>query len=232
MAESGSRRERPRDAKLAREVILDAAEVAFAQHGFDGARIEAIAKASGYNVSLLFQYFGDKLGLYVAVLKRIDREITELQVRFAPMFEDENLASDAGKLKIFLETMVGVLFDYLLEHLHFLRILTWEMAEGWQTYIQIVPQLHIEDSDQFEALFRPAQKAGLFRADLSPLIQMTLVLQICQSYLAFLPLYQMLLPREDVSSAGALARGREYLATLMVRGMIVDSGESADSSRS
>ena len=223
MAVPEGRQGRARDAKLAREAILDAAEAVFAEHGFDGARSEAIAHVSGYNISLLFRYFGDKLGLYVEVLKRIDREITALQARYAPMLEDETLASDAGKFKTFLETMVGVLFDYLLDHPRFLRMLTWEMAEGWQTYAQIAPQLHIEDTDQLEALLHPAQSVGLLRADLSPLIQMALVLQICQSYLAFLPLYQLLLPAEDVSSARALARGRKYLVALMVRGMMVDA---------
>jgi TetR/AcrR family transcriptional regulator len=51
---------------------------------------------------------------------------------------------------------------------------------------------------------------------------MTLILQICQAYLASLPLYRMLLSGEDVSSARALARGREYLVALLVHGMTVD----------
>ena len=74
MSESGSKRGRGRDAEKTREVILDAAEAAFAEHGFAGSRMDAIASVSGYNISLLFQYFGDKLGLYVQVLKRIDRQ--------------------------------------------------------------------------------------------------------------------------------------------------------------
>ena len=56
------------DAEGAREAILNAGEEVFAEHGFDGARIDAIAKSSGYNKSLIFQYFGDKLGLYAAVI--------------------------------------------------------------------------------------------------------------------------------------------------------------------
>ncbi len=51
---------------------------------------------------------------------------------------------------------------------------------------------------------------------------MTLILQICQAYLASLPLYRMVLPGEDVSSARALARGREYIVALLVHGMMVD----------
>lgn len=40
---------RERAADIARRAILDAAEEAFAAHGFAGARIDAIARASGYN---------------------------------------------------------------------------------------------------------------------------------------------------------------------------------------
>ena len=221
MPEPGSRR--GRDAEKTRETILDTAETAFAEHGFDGARIDAIARASGYNISLLFQYFGDKLGLYVAVLKRIDREITALQERLlAPMFEDEAIAGSVPAFKAFLETIVRTDFDYLLDHPRFLRMLTWEMAEGWQTYTQIAPQLHFEDTGQVETLLRAAQRTRLLRSDFSPLIQMTLILQVCQAYLASLPLYRLLLPGEEVSSARALARGREYLVALLVHGMLVD----------
>ena len=78
MTGSERREGRARDAHKTRAAILNAAETIFAQHGFDGARIEAIANASGYNNSLLFRYFGDKLGLYAEVLKRADKEMSEL----------------------------------------------------------------------------------------------------------------------------------------------------------
>ena len=72
MPEPGSRRGRTHDAEGAREAILNAAEDVFAEHGFDGARIDAIAAAAGYNKSLIFQYYGDKLALYAEVIRRAD----------------------------------------------------------------------------------------------------------------------------------------------------------------
>jgi AcrR family transcriptional regulator len=204
-------------------VILDAAEAVFAQHGFDGARIDAIAKASGYNISLLFQYFGDKLGLYAAVLQRAHRETTELQAQvLGPGLADETITSHAQGLRAFLETAVQATFDYLVEHPRLLRILTWEMAEGWQTYVQIASQFPTDESDQLEALFKGAWRAGLLRSDFSALIQLTLVFQVCQSYLAFLPLYQVMLPGEEVSSERALSRAREHIVAFIVAGMMVD----------
>jgi TetR/AcrR family transcriptional regulator len=228
MSDPEPRRGRAHDAEGAREAILNAAEAVFAEHGFDGARIDVIAKASGYNSSLLFHYFGDKLGLYVEVVKRADREMTELQVRvLAPLLGDETIASNVQAFKALLEIIVIALFDYLIAHPRFMRMLLWEQAEGWQTFSRTVSQFDTEDADQFEALFRKAHSAGLLRSDFVPLIQLSMILQICQSYLTFIPLYQtVLLPGEDLFSAAALARAREYLVAFVVHGMMIDLPET------
>jgi TetR/AcrR family transcriptional regulator len=224
---SEPRRGREHNAKGTQEAILNAAEAVFAEHGFDGARIDAIAAEAGYNKSLIGQYFGDKLGLYAEVLKRVDREITELQTRFnAYVLEDETIASNPHMFKAFLETTIGALFDYLFEHPRFMRMLTWEMAEGWQTYAKVVSQLQVEDNEPFETLFHKVRSAGLLRSGFFTLIQLTMILQICQSYLAYLPLYQMVLPGEDVSSMQAIARAREYIVIFIVAGMMVDPPEA------
>jgi TetR/AcrR family transcriptional regulator len=227
MSEPEPRRGRAHDAKGAREAILNAAEAVFAQHGFDGARIDAIAAEAGYNKSLLFQYFGDKLGLYAEVNKRIDRDINELGVRvLAPLLEDETIASDAHRFRTFLETTIGALFDYLLEHPRLVRIILWEQAEGWQTYARIFSQFETEDIDQLRTLFSKARRAGLLRSDFDPLIQLVMAEQMCWSYLATIPLYQLVLPGEDLSSAVALARAREFIVGFVVSGMMVDPLET------
>jgi len=221
MSESGKRR-----GETTREAILTAAEVVFAEHGFDGARIDTIAEVSGYNKTLIFRYFGDKLGLYAQVLKHADREANELLARvFAPLLEDENAASHAHQFRTFLATMMRTLFDYLLEHPRFVRILTWEMAGGWHTYAQIASQFPTEDVDQFETLFHKAQSAGLLRSSFLPVIQLSTVGQMCLTYLASLPLYQMLLPEEDVTSVESRARAREYIVDFVVAGMMADPAE-------
>ncbi len=223
MDEPGSRRGRAHDAEGAREAILNAAEQVFAEHGFDGARIDAIAETAGYNKSLIFQYYGDKLGLYAAVLRRTDEETRELQAQLlAPLFEDETIASDAHRFRSFLKTAIGALFDFLVEHPRLMRMIIWEQAEGWQTFAKIVSQFDTEDIDLFRTIFSRVRSAGLLRSDFDPLIQLALAEQMCWSYLSWIPLYQMILPGEDVSSAAALARAREYIVELVVAGMIVD----------
>src|SRR5438034_7341054 len=93
--EPGNRRGRAHDAEGAREAILNAAEAVFAEHGFDGARIDAIAASAGYNKSLIFQYFDDKLGLYTEVNKRIDRDMSKLETRIlTPLLRSEEHTSE------------------------------------------------------------------------------------------------------------------------------------------
>ncbi len=207
--------------ETSREAILEAAEIVFAEHGFDGARVDIIAHLSGYDKKLLFRYYGDKLGLYAEVLKRAEQEAHALlAAAFAPLLEDTGAATQAHQWRHFLTTLVRTLFDYLLAHPRFLRMLTWEMAEGWQTFTQIAAHFPPAYTDQFEMLFQKARKAGLLRSDFLPVIQFTMLLQVCQAYLLSLPLYQTLLPDADLSSASALAQARDYLADFVVAGIM------------
>src|SRR4030081_3828156 len=132
------RRGRVHDAEGAREAILDAAEEVFAQNGFDGARIDAIAAAADYNKSLIFHYFDDKLGLYTAVVGRIKEQIVHELASDLQLYASEEgstqLTHDADAFRAFLEKLVRIAFDFFLTHPNFLRILAWEGAEGWQTF--------------------------------------------------------------------------------------------------
>ena len=223
MHEPNTRRRRMHDATATRTAILDAAETIFAEQGFAGARIDAIAARADSNKSLIFQYFDDKLTLYAQVLQRTEAETTALQASlFAPLLTHVDLATDAQQLRTFLTTAFGAVFDHLLARPQLLRILQWELAEGWKTYAQISPQLPVDHIDQLASIFDAAQRAGLVRSAFSPVVQLTMALQTCQSYLASLPLYQVLMPNQDMSSTAAIAAARQHIVTAIVAGILVD----------
>jgi AcrR family transcriptional regulator len=212
-----------RNAQSTRETILNAAEKVFAEHGYDGARLDAIAIASGYNKSLIGQYFGDKLGLYTEVLKRTDRELNQLLAdTIAPLLGNDNMISDVQGLRSFLATVVGSILDYLVEHPCFLRILTWEMAEGWQTYAKIASRFITGEGDLFEPLFNTARSAGWLRSDFPVTLQLTLIFQTCQSFLVFLPLYGMALSQEEMPISEILPPARERLVTWITGAIVLD----------
>ena len=66
---------RRRNPVKTKESILKAATAEFCRRGFDGARVDAISARSKSNIRLLYQHFGDKTGLYVAVLEHVYSEI-------------------------------------------------------------------------------------------------------------------------------------------------------------
>src|SRR5579864_5925574 len=108
------RPKRERDAEVARNAILDAAEEIFAEHGFDGARIDAIAAASGYNKSLIFHYFGDKLGLYREIVLRVRAHFQSwFGGILAPLVYNDARPLDVGTVRAFLETFVRWYFNIL-----------------------------------------------------------------------------------------------------------------------
>jgi len=227
MSEPERRRGRAHDAEGAREAILNAAEKVFAEHGFDGARIDAIAEAAGYNKSRIFHYYDDKLGLYAAVLRRIDQQASELQARvFAPLLTDESLTSDARKFRTTIETVIGFLFDFLVENPPILRMFTWEAAEGWQTFRKIASQFSTDDVKMFRQLLGKAQEAGLIRPGMDPYRMFLIAYATCLGYLIFSPPLEMSFEDEELSSPDALVRVREMIVDFVVRGMMVDPVEA------
>ncbi len=212
-----------RRSDLTRKAILDAAEAVFAEHGFDGARIDAIAEVSGHNKTLIFRYFGDKLNLYAEVLKRIDKQVGEpLLQLIRPLLEDETILSDVHRLRDFFRAALGTFFDYVAAHPRLMRMIVWEHAEGWQTYIKVASIFEIEGLDRFEAFISRARAAGLFRTDLDPSVLFLLAEQICWSYPTSLPFYQLVLPGMDLASPAAQLGARHQIVEFIVGGLFFD----------
>jgi hypothetical protein len=109
-------------------------------------------------------------------------------------------------------------------------MLSWEQAEGWETYKKIFAQFASDESEQFATIFRAASEAGLVRSDLSVLFQVTIALQVCQTYLCWQPLYKIVFPQEDFSSPAARVRLREYIVNFVVCGIMGNATQDPGSS--
>lgn len=60
-----------KDAKSTRDTLLDAALLCFSESGYEGTSFRMIAERSGCTASLIAHHFGNKEGLYNAVLKTL-----------------------------------------------------------------------------------------------------------------------------------------------------------------
>ncbi|HEV2654393.1 MAG TPA: TetR family transcriptional regulator [Ktedonobacteraceae bacterium] len=211
------RRGREHDAEGTRAAILYAAEEVFAQHGFDGARIDAIAARAGYNKSLIFHYFSDKLGLYTAVVARMIDESDYLTNEALHIYNDASVYG-AAWLRSFLEMMVRGAFAYMLAHPKSLRIITWEAAENWQTFKQVMAKLDLSRLEAIRRILAKIQDSDLLRPGLDPTMMFSIIISVCHSYLTSLPRYKLIFKEEDFTSSAALQRACEQIVTFVVRG--------------
>ncbi|HET8950596.1 MAG TPA: helix-turn-helix domain-containing protein, partial [Solirubrobacteraceae bacterium] len=53
-----------------RALIVEAAGRLFGEHGYDGTRLDDVARAAGVTKPVLYRHFADKTALYLALLER------------------------------------------------------------------------------------------------------------------------------------------------------------------
>ena len=103
-----------RNPERSRERILSAALKEFAAKGFAGARVDLIAKQAAINKRMLYHYFGNKEGLFKAVLRR---KVSERRAWAA------NLSSDPAERLPFW-------FKAACHDANWIRLLEWEALQS------------------------------------------------------------------------------------------------------
>ncbi|MBX3081530.1 MAG: TetR/AcrR family transcriptional regulator [Anaerolineae bacterium] len=225
MSNPDTKRGRSHNAAGAREAILNAAEAVFASHGFDGTRVDAIAEEAGYNKSLIFQYFGDKLKLYESVLRRADEQFRGFQNQMFSELAREETMTNPDQLKSLFRSFLNAYFDYLVAHPAFVRILNWELAEGWVTYAQIASERDRDEMSALNAVLQTVQASGWLRSNITATSQFMLGLFTSQLYLSLIPLFKAFLPATDWQSQIGLAQSRDFIVGFVMHGLLTDADE-------
>ena len=171
----------------AQDAILDAAERLFAARGFARATIKEIGHEAGVNSALLYYYFGDKEGLYRAVLHRL---VEGLVARTGGSLD--RAGSPDARLRRLLEAQAEV----LLAHPHFPKLFLRELAD--HDAARAVEPFQLLAGTTFRRLcdlIRKGQRAGVFRAELDPrFAAISTVAQVAYFFMAR-PLIGILLDR-------------------------------------
>lgn len=77
------RRARRRDAPATREALLAAGTALFAERGYDGVPVAAVAAKAGVNKAMISYHFGGKRKLYLAIVRATFSEIVSSAERLA-----------------------------------------------------------------------------------------------------------------------------------------------------
>jgi AcrR family transcriptional regulator len=146
---------RQRDADQTKVNILTAALAEFAGKGLAGARVDEIARQTATSKHMIYYYFGNKEGLYQAVL-----DLAYANFRLAEEQIDYNRLDPIEAL----ESLVGLSFDFHLNNPAYVRIIVAENVNNG-AHIQHVHNIEARRAvlDIMQKIVSRGVAAGLFR---------------------------------------------------------------------
>ena len=150
-----------RDPARTRAAILAAATHEFTAKGLNGARVDTIATRSRVNKRMIYHYFGDKEGLYLAVL-----EATYTAIRTAEIglnLEDHEPLDGMREL-------VEFTWNYFIKHPEFLSLLATENLHRarYLKQSQKIRDLHMPLVGMISRLLERGQRHGVIRSGIDP----------------------------------------------------------------
>ena len=114
-----------------RRILNTAAEI-FSESGFEGARVDEIAKRAGVNKATIYYHIGDKKALYAQVIHDVFGNAADQVVR-----NNKTAKSPEDKLKIYIRTLAGL----VEHHPELAAIMLREQASGGKN----LPEVVVED---------------------------------------------------------------------------------------
>jgi AcrR family transcriptional regulator len=150
-----------RDPDRTRQRILGAALEEFSRYGLGGARVDRIAERARANKRMLYYYFGDKDGLFLAALE--DRYA---HIRSA----ERSLQLEHLDPRNAVKRLVEFTWNYFLEHPEFMTLLNSEnLHKGRHVKkSQHVQQMHSPLVETLRTVLRKGEEQGLFRKGVDP----------------------------------------------------------------
>jgi AcrR family transcriptional regulator len=150
-----------RDPERTRAAILAAATAEFTAKGLTGARVDAIAKSAGANKRMIYHYFGDKDGLYLAVL-----EATYAAIRTAEL---ELHLGDRDPVEGMRE-LVRFTWAYFIAHPEFLSLLGTENLNkaSYLKRSKRIRELHSPLVGMISGLLERGEHERVFRPGVDP----------------------------------------------------------------
>lgn len=144
------------DPEGVRRNILDAARLEFVENGLSGARVDEIAARTATSKRMIYYYFGDKEGLYRAVLEEMYERIRgfERGLDLASLEPEEAMA-----------LLTGFTFDYHAENPDFVRMVMIENihhARHLATSDRIAT-LNLSVIDMIREVYERGVAGGVFR---------------------------------------------------------------------
>jgi TetR/AcrR family transcriptional regulator len=183
--------------------IVTAARDEFARHGFDGARVDRIARRAGVNKQLLFHYFHSKRGLFDAVLTSGAAEFEQALAQ---------LGTRDGRPLDRLRANLEALFDFLATHAELVTLLTQAQRTGAGPFAPAIKRLVV--------LLAEGQGLGQVRDDVDPHLAAAQALVLMVAYPGLEPLITASAPPLGADEPALRERWKEAAVRLVLQGVM------------
>lgn len=214
------RTKRERDPAATRTRILGAAESEFARKGYDGARLRDVADSAGVHHALLHHYYGDKEGLFRAVL---ERAIERLSTRAYGL-----LRSDKSFVEL-LSEYVDVLVDYYAENRNLVQMFHFStLDEGSPAYAmceEIAKSMILPLLEATTQKVERAQKDGVVRDDIHARRLVSMAIGAAAYVYEEDRIFSMFLER-DVRSKEARKAHKQAVLKMLSEGLLAQAGSA------
>lgn len=117
-----ARQNKKSDASTTTESLLDAAERLFAEYGYDGVGMRALADEAGVNLGATTYHYGSKQKLYIETFMRRFRPSSEDQIKLLRQAE-EAAKGQPVPVETIIDCMLRPPFMAVFEHPHFPALL-------------------------------------------------------------------------------------------------------------
>lgn len=182
--------------------VIVAARNEFSRRGFDGARVDRIARAAGVNKQLLFYYYRSKRGLFQAVL---GQAAADLETALAA------LPATAGRPLERLERAITAQFDFLARRPDLVAIL----AQGQRSDLApLAPAIK-----RLVVLLAEGQGLGQVRDDVDPHLTAAQALVLMVGYLQLEAVVAASAPPLGADEPALRERWKDAAVRLVVAGV-------------
>lgn len=211
---AGAGTTRSNDPEATRRDILEVATREFAAYGLSGARIDEIADQTRTSKRMIYYYFGDKEGLYRAVLEGAYSRIRKIEAGL----ELEHL----GPVEA-LRTLVRFNFDYHNSNEDFIRLVMIENIHHAEVLNKsdVIQALNVTIIDALRAIYRRGLAEGVFRPGLTELDLHWAISALCFFNVSNRPTFSGIF-KKDLDTEAAQAERRQQVVEMVLRYALSD----------
>jgi len=200
---------RTHNADASRQNILEVATEEFARNGLSGSRIDEIAARTKTSKRMIYYHFGDKEGLYLAVLESVYQKIRAVEATL----KIEHLEPEKA-----LKRLIEFTFDYQNSNEDFIRLVMIENIHhgAYVARSEKIRNLNVTVIDTIARLYDRGVTAGVFRPGLDPVELHWFISALCFFNVSNRATFSKIFDTDMASAINTVAR-RDAIVEMVMR---------------